>query len=297
MNRFASRFAIKHAPATEAQQIVVPFQVKAESIDPGTRTFEGLASVWGLDLGDDVMHKGAFKGTIADWKKSNDAIPLLNSHNHFDVMSAVGQLLDAKETDAGLWTKWEVINGSDGDAMLERLRPSARTGRAAVSKMSIGYEPLKFDMEASDNARFGMVRNLRAVSLKEVSLVLFPMAPGARINVQSVKSFADCVGELKGLGVDGELKKELRRAASKIGAALAPTGKADDEEEEEAPSSTEEAPPETPPVQPAERGEAAADHVEETPLEEKAEEYLYGEALMHRIAKVILESRILDSKA
>lgn len=215
----------KHATldGTALEHVSVSF--KADTVDNNARTFEGLASVWGLDLGDDVMHRGAFKETIAEWAKSTDAIPLLNSHNHFDVMSAVGQLLDAKETKDGLWTKWEVIDGADGDAVLTRLRPSARTGRAAVSKMSIGYEPAKFDMEESDKARFGIVRNLRKVNLKEVSLVIFPMAPGARIDVQSVKSLS--LDELKALNErlanadpsafgDAELL-EFRRANTRIG--------------------------------------------------------------------------------
>jgi HK97 family phage prohead protease len=192
-------------PRLELKRVVVPFAVKTESISESERTFEGLLSVWGLDLGDDVMHRGAFTDTLAEWKRSGDAMPLLNSHNHYDVLSVIGQLLEGKETSEGLWTKWEVIPGDDGDRVLTRLRPSARNGRAPLSKMSIGYEAVKFDMEDNARARGGMVRNLRKVTLKEGSLVIFPMAPGARINASTVKE----------LGAS-----ELSRVSARVDAAI-----------------------------------------------------------------------------
>lgn len=207
-------------PRVESKRFVVKFAVKADAIDEEERTFEGLASVWGKDLGDDVMHAGAFKKTIAEWKKGDEAIPLLNSHNHWDVLSAVGQLVDAKETKDGLWTKWEIIKGPDGDRVLDRIRPGAN-GRSPVGKMSIGFEPMKIDFEKDDSARFGQIRNLREVSLKEVSLVLFPMAPGASIDASSVKSFADDLSEVKVEEVDDETKAQLRKLASRIGNLLA----------------------------------------------------------------------------
>lgn len=276
----------------EIKRIVVPFEVKADSIDADARTFEGLASVWGLDLGDDVMHKGAFKKTIKEWKDGDDSIPLLNSHNHYDVLSAFGQLIDAKETDEGLWTKWEVIDGEDGDRVLARLRPSARTGKSAVSKMSIGYEPTKFNFEENDDARFGQVRNLLEVRLKEVSLVLFPMAPGARINVGSVKTFIDAASSIDPKDVDQATKAELRKLASRIGILLAPqNGKTGTSTDEPEPTAAPSAPPAKPAV--AKTGDAA----ETSSAPESAEPgtkdegaYLYSEALQQRFLKLRLSS-------
>jgi HK97 family phage prohead protease len=170
----------------ELKHLYAPFEVKDISED--ARTFEGLAAVWDLDLGDDVIHRSAFKDTLAAWRKSSTAMPLLNSHNHFDIMSGLGQMIDAKEMKDGLWSKWEVIDGPDGDRVLERVRPSKRTGRAVVGSMSIGFMPQKVDFEESDAARSGEIRNIRKIDLKEVSLVLFPMAPGALVDMASVKA-------------------------------------------------------------------------------------------------------------
>jgi len=299
-------------------------QFKADKVDNKERTFEGLASVWGLDLGDDVMHKGAFKETIDEWRKSGDAMPLLNSHNHFDVTSAVGQMLDAKETKDGLWTKWEVIDGADGDAVLARLRPSARTGRAPVSKMSIGYEPAKFDMEENDQARFGMVRNLRKVNLKEVSLVIFPMAPGARIDTStvksidlaSVKSFVASASATEPQSIDDITKLELRRLASRIGvllapqksATLAPTVMADvpadppasvdpaePVETPETPAPTPSDPPADAPADPVQAGapEVKGEAKTEDPQQPAHLDPLMQEALEQRLRRTLTQSTTL----
>lgn len=167
------------------ERFTTAFQVK--TLDEDARTFEGYASTWDLDLGDDRIHKGAFKDSIAEWRAGSLAMPLLNSHDHYDINAVIGQMVDAKEDAKGLLTKWEVIDGKDGDAVLSRLRPSRRTGRPPVGSMSIGYEAQKFDYEDDPSAKSGQVRNLRRIGLKETSLVIFPMNPGATIDVGSVK--------------------------------------------------------------------------------------------------------------
>lgn len=280
-------------------RIVVGLSVKAEDIDEEKRTFEGLLSVWGPDLGDDVMHKGAFKKTLSEWKKSTDAIPLLNSHNHFDVLSSFGQLVEAKETDEGLWTKWEVIPGADGDRILDRIRPGSN-GRAPVSKMSIGYEPTKFDFEQSDRARFGRLRNLREVNLKEGSLVLFPMAPGARVDTSTVKSWIDDANEIDPASLTPEIKTELRRLSSRIGLLLSgkakPTGSTPDPEsstestDESGAQGTGNPTEKTPPTAPV--ATAPKDPPPPAPEEKGDGAYLYGDALQQRFRALKISAAI-----
>ncbi len=285
--------------AATMNRVVVSMTVKAAAVDETARTFEGLLSVWGPDLGDDVMEKGAFKKTIAEWKKSPDAIPLLNSHNHFDVLSSFGQLIDAKETNDGLWTKWEVIPGPDGDRMLERIRPGSN-GRAPVSKMSIGFEPMKFDFEQSDNARFGRLRHLREVSLKEGSLVLFPMAPGARVDTSTVKSWIDDANEMDPAELTPEMKTELRRLASRIGLLIAGKAKpaakkdadpnptdppVDEPGDIEGDNPTGTKPPATPTDPPAPKPT-------DPPTEKGEPAYLFGDALQQRLRALKVSAAI-----
>lgn len=311
--------SLKHT-AQSIARLVVPFAVKAEDVDADARTFEGLAAVWDLDLGGDVIHKGAFKNTLAAWKKSQDAIPLLNSHEHFDIFGAVGQLLDAKETAEGLWTKWEVINGQDGDRVMDRIRPSARTNRPVIGKMSIGYEALKFDFEQDEgDSIFDRIRNLHEVSLKEVSLVMFPMAPNARIDATTVKQFLTSAKATDPKVLDDATREGLRRLASRIGVLLSSKTKKEEAPAPAAPAAPASAPPVIPaaePVTPAPDDaeddadtdevipptpEPSAPVVPEPPAAPESTEkqepvYLFAEALQQRVQRNLLQARLSSHK-
>ncbi len=173
------------AAGDRAGQRYAPCQFKVEAIDKRERKFEGLAATWDLDLGADVIHQGAFRDTLADWRKSGRSLPLLDSHNYFSVLSAVGKLEAARETKAGLHTEWQVIGGPDGDRIMDRLEAGI------IDSMSIGYQPKQFEFaEGDDDGPFSIVRHLKKVELREVSLVLFPMQPNALIDLATVKAAA-----------------------------------------------------------------------------------------------------------
>lgn len=177
------------------------FEVKAQ--DQGSRTFEGFLSTSHLDLGDwfarDIVWPGAFKRTLDHFKaSSNGYIPLLDSHDPWSIFNVLGHLIDGEEQLTGktlvyemeggrnlevpemrLWTKWQVVDGTDGDRVLDRLRPGA------VRKMSMGYETIRKDEDRLADGT--VVRNLREVALVEGSLVVFPMNPEADVDLTTVK--------------------------------------------------------------------------------------------------------------
>jgi hypothetical protein len=93
------------------KRLAVPFEVK--EMDDESRTFSGLASTWDMDLGGDVIRKGAFKRTVGHWKKGKRPLPLVDQHRYDSVRDVVGKLVEAEETDAGLDTTWQVIDGPD----------------------------------------------------------------------------------------------------------------------------------------------------------------------------------------
>lgn len=195
------------APATKEWARGIPFEVKA--LDEEARTFRGIAAAWSLDLGDDVIEKGAFKRTLDHWRgsKAKRPIYLLNGHNAWDVQDVVGKMVDAEETDDGLDTGWQFVGQGDpaADAAYTRVKGGFITG------LSIGYSPIQWDMEKRDGR---MVRHLKEVKLHEVSLVVFPMNEDARINVASVKSLfsGTLTDEAKALlrDLSDEQKAELR---------------------------------------------------------------------------------------
>jgi uncharacterized protein len=240
------------------------FELKAA--DTETRTFEGLAATWDLDLGGDVIHKGAFAKSLKSWKASGRIIPLIDQHNYFSVRHVLGKLLDAEETDDGLRTRWKVTEGQDGDELLHRLRGGM------VDGLSIGYETVDSEPETRGGQT---VRHLKEINLVEVSAVIWGMNPGALINTHSVKSLLDGV---EATALSDEDRKDLRALASKIGQLLRP---ATDPAKAAEPATAEKevTPPDATPA-------AAADSQAETKSEP---EYAYTDALLHRIQRVRLQ--------
>lgn len=175
-----------------------------KATDNASRTFEGTLSTSHLDQGNwyfkDIVYPGAFKRTLDHFKKSKRGhVPLMDSHGVFSVMNVYGHLLDAEEQLTGktlsypvesggdpfevpemlLNTQWKIIDGPDGDRLLDRLRSTS------VRKMSMGYLPIR-----SEEVRLkaGLTRVLREVKLKEGSVVVFPMNDNADIDTDSVKA-------------------------------------------------------------------------------------------------------------
>lgn len=170
-------------PDTETKRAVARLDIKADSVNQDARTFSGLASTWDLDLGGDVIRKGAFKKTLNDWRGSKAALPLLDSHNAYSsVRAVIGKLEDAKETAEGLEATFSVIDGPDGDEVWRRLKAGL------VSGLSIGYRAVKQEAPPEEDERRGVYRILTEVKLEEVSVCLWPMNPFARIDGDSVKS-------------------------------------------------------------------------------------------------------------
>lgn len=207
-------------------QLVGSFELK--SVDESKRTFEGALSTSHIDLGHggmyrDIVHPGAFKRSLDHFKSAKDPyIPLLDSHSQRSIMDAYGHMLDGEErltgqtlryekSDGGIHevpemmldTQWKVIDGPDGERLLDRLRSGA------VRKMSMGYQDVRSDH--TNLKQYGKTRNLREVALGEGSLVLNPMNPTADVNLASVKSLLDAARDGS---LTDEQKDELRALLS-----------------------------------------------------------------------------------
>jgi hypothetical protein len=150
----------------------VPFETK--TTDDATRRITGLAAAWSVDLGDDVIHKGAFAKTLELWTRKRRTIPLVDGHQSFgSVMNVVGKMEGAAETNDGLEAEFSLlIDDPQADAAYKRAKAGMITG------LSIGYTPVRFDFKDEGEKR---IRHLKEIILHEVSLVVFPMNPDAQI--------------------------------------------------------------------------------------------------------------------
>jgi HK97 family phage prohead protease len=88
-----------------------PVKVKATGEADGLEEgqFEAIVSVFGnRDSYGDVVVPDAFKDTLAEWEASGNPIPVYYSHRMDDPDYNIGHVLEAKETDEGLWIKGQL---------------------------------------------------------------------------------------------------------------------------------------------------------------------------------------------
>ncbi|AOE44357.1 capsid maturation protease [Gordonia phage Ghobes] len=171
----------------------LPFKVKAAGEEGGLKDgqFEAYASVFNnRDSYGDVMRKGSFKNTLAEWFKEGQTrtLPLLWGHNLSDPNFNLGGVFDAKEDDNGLRVKAEFDLDNPTSAQVYRLVKSGR-----VSELSFAFDYLKYqdvEPDAEDNEFDGKwYRNVEEVKLYEVSVV--PIGANPETEVLAVKSALD----------------------------------------------------------------------------------------------------------
>lgn len=127
-------------------------------------TIEGYASLWGVaDLDHDVTVRGCFAESLA----GRGAAGVRMLHQHGD--EPVGVWDEIVEDERGLRVKGRVMAWSP---QARFVRAMVRAG--AVDGLSIGFR-------AERARRDGRLRVLSQADLWEVSLVTFPMLPGARL--------------------------------------------------------------------------------------------------------------------
>ena len=133
----------------------------------GRLVIEGYASLWGAaDLNGDVVQAGAFAESLA--KTGAEGVRMLHGH---DGRAVVGVWDEIAEDARGLFVRGRIMDWSPEARLAQAL---SRAG--ALDGLSIGYRTARA-------RRQGRLRVLSGVELWEVSLVTFPMLPGARFSV------------------------------------------------------------------------------------------------------------------
>jgi len=137
---------------------------EVKALDDGTWEVSGYASVFDdIDLGNDVVHRGAFKTSLASGTK----VRFLYGHNH---QAVLGAPIELKEDERGLHGRFRISKTRLGDEVHTLLKDGA------LDSFSIGYLARDFRFDEQKN-----LRHLDAVDLLEVSVVAVPMAPRALV--------------------------------------------------------------------------------------------------------------------
>lgn len=128
---------------------------------------EGYASLFGvIDQARDMVMPGAFADSLR--RRGVRRVPMLFQH---DPAEPVGVWLDLHEDDRGLYARGrlipEVVRARELLALLDA---------GTADGLSIGFRTLKARVDPQTR-----VRKLYALDLWEISLVTFPLLPGARL--------------------------------------------------------------------------------------------------------------------
>ncbi len=139
--------------------------------EDGAGWLEGYASVFGnVDLGGDVMQKGAFTKTIKERLKKG-AVKLFDSHMfHAGSKGVIGVVTELMEDDYGLWFKARFASTQDA----QDIRIKVKEG--ILDALSFGFDILQSKPDPN-----GKIRYITEVKLWEISVVPFGMNPKAAI--------------------------------------------------------------------------------------------------------------------
>ncbi|MEQ1717269.1 MAG: HK97 family phage prohead protease [Hyphomicrobium sp.] len=139
-------------------------------------TFEGYASLFDReDLGHDMIAPGAFRETLR--VRGAAGIKMLFQH---DPAEPIGVWDEIREDAKGLFVRGRLMMA------VARAREVLSLMRAgALDGLSIGFKP----QESRRDARSG-IRRIGKVDLWEISVVTFPMLPGARVAAVKARPFA-----------------------------------------------------------------------------------------------------------
>ena len=146
----------------EREYKTLDFTVK--EFDYEGRTVEGYAAAFGnVDLGQDMIHQGAFGKTLAE---RGNKVRFLWQH---DAHEPIGRPIEMHEDPNGLFVKAIISNTARGRDALALLRDEA------ISGLSIGYDAIPGGTDYSKGDDGDPIRNLRELRLWEFSLVSMPM--------------------------------------------------------------------------------------------------------------------------
>ncbi|MDQ6434380.1 HK97 family phage prohead protease [Mesorhizobium sp. LHD-90] len=153
----------------------VSLDVKAVS---DTGEFEGYASTYAVDQGNDAVLPGAFAKSLAT--RPAGRIKMLRDH---DPRQLIGQWTDAKEDDRGLWVKGRLLLDV---AAAKEAYVLLKAG--ALDGLSIGFRSIRDRWDSAKKVRF-----LEEVDLREISLTAFPMNESAAVQAVKNEEFAQRV--------------------------------------------------------------------------------------------------------
>lgn len=193
-------------------------QIKADGDDG---IVEAIVATYDVDsIGDEIV-PGAFAKSLDEWEASGAPIPFIWSHLHDDIDAYLGDVLEAKETDDGLYVKAQIDMDDAKSAKAFRLLKGGR-----VRNYSFAYDVRDAGPSDDDDS----VTQLRELGLYEVGPTLIGMNRETR--TLAAKTLTSASAALKvGRVLSAANEKDIREASRLLVGVLSKLGSDDDESE------------------------------------------------------------------
>lgn len=207
-----------------------------DSLEEGV--FEAIVSVFGnVDSYGDRVVKGAFADTLAEWEASGDPIPVYWSHRMDDPDFNIGHVLEAKETDEGLWVKAQIDLEGSKAAQVYRLLKGRRVTQFSFAYDIEAYQIVK-DADADDS-----VWELTQLKLYEVGPT--PIGANQETELLTVKAAGHHASHLAagikaGRVLSAKNEGEIRAAHEALGKVLATLDQDDEKASGDEPAKVDE---------------------------------------------------------
>lgn len=170
MTMHARNLSLKKADGNEFFDFSLQLKLADPGKDVSEGTIEGYGSVFKLlDRGGDIVMPGAFKASLADWKRKSALPPMLWQH---DPSNPIGVWTEMIEDEHGLKVRGELILDVPQGKIAHSL-----VKKGAMNGLSIGYRTRDYEYDRNTGAR-----RLKKVDLWELSLVTMPMLEEAQIS-------------------------------------------------------------------------------------------------------------------
>jgi hypothetical protein len=153
-----------------------------KALDDAKGIFEAIVAVFNnVDRIGDKILPGAFKDTLANWETKGRPIPVIFSHQWENLDAHIGHVLEAKETDEGLYVKGQLDMDEDFAARVWKKMKAGTLAEFSFAYDEVDAGPAKVDGEH--------IHELRKLDLMEVGPCLVGMNPETQL--LGVKNLTD----------------------------------------------------------------------------------------------------------
>ena len=149
-----------------------------KALDDQQGIFEAIVAVFGnVDRAGDRIAKGAFTNTLQEWQERGRPIPVVFAHQWDNLDAHIGEVMEAREVDEGLWVKGQL----DLDEPFA-ARAWKKMKRGTLAEFSFAYDVVRGKMtDNGEGVEPRWVYELQELDLFEVGPCLVGMNPDTQL--------------------------------------------------------------------------------------------------------------------